>query len=570
MINVYKTLQILILCFSFSVAVYGQIVPYDTLYDQTSTPSGALKVSTHFFEGGFETNYSSIAADDFICDDEWTITKVFALGGFYNGSTNPQQFNVVIYSDYGGSPGSELYSYYNTVDTSELNGFTVLSDEDIVLPAGHYWISVSANTALGNAQWGWKPSVGSYNSEAVWENPSNGFGTGYTNWTPITTVWQGTSEKDFSFALFGINGTPASNPDPANGELAVELDKDIYWNNPENTVSIDVYWGTDPDSLNSIYSGSPISTFDQGQMGYNTDYYWRVDVRDGDGTATGKTWQFSTIQDSSLVLDENFDDFYFPPGGWVVENTGDPLWVKGIGASAFGEGEHSLRARFFSNYPPDSIGNLITYTFEPLTSLDTLYFDHAYAPDHGGHEDQLEIFYSTDSGANWDTLVVLSGGFNGELVTAPKTTFSFIPDPNEWGTLKFGVEEGTNKLKFTAVDAHGNDLYLDNIKIIDSNGEITSIDDFEVPEEFSLEQNYPNPFNPTTKIKFVLPSGVEGLTTLKVYNILGKEIATLLNETKAPGTYKVEFNASDLPSGIYFYKLSSGNFSDTKKMMLLK
>ncbi len=148
-------------------------------------------------------------------------------------------------------------------------------------------------------KWGWEPSSGPYNYEAVWENPGDGFGTGYTTWTPITTVWQGTTETDFSFALFGINGIPASNPDPADGELAVELDKDISWSNPADAVSVEVFWGMDPNNLTSIYSGSPITSFEQGQMDYNTEYFWRVDVNDGDGVATGNTCDFfDNAQDS--------------------------------------------------------------------------------------------------------------------------------------------------------------------------------------------------------------------------------------------------------------------------------
>lgn len=96
-----------------------------------------------------------------------------------------------------------------------------------------------------------------------------------------------------------------------------------------------------------------------------------------------------------------------------------------------------------------------------------------------------------------------------------------------------------------------------------------------IPTEFMLHQNYPNPFNPSTKIKFVIPAIEAGHATslqtkLIVFDILGKEKATLVNETKAPGMYEIEFNASNLPSGIYFYSLSVGNFYETNKMMLLK
>ncbi|MGD8781730.1 MAG: T9SS type A sorting domain-containing protein [Ignavibacteria bacterium] len=95
----------------------------------------------------------------------------------------------------------------------------------------------------------------------------------------------------------------------------------------------------------------------------------------------------------------------------------------------------------------------------------------------------------------------------------------------------------------------------------------------EISADFVLHQNYPNPFNPSTKIKFAIPQDVKyGASTTKliVYDILGREIKTLLNKVMQPGTYEIEFDGSDLPSGIYFYKLSSGNFTETKKMILMK
>ncbi|HMN24239.1 MAG TPA: T9SS type A sorting domain-containing protein [Ignavibacteriaceae bacterium] len=86
--------------------------------------------------------------------------------------------------------------------------------------------------------------------------------------------------------------------------------------------------------------------------------------------------------------------------------------------------------------------------------------------------------------------------------------------------------------------------------------------------EYSLDQNYPNPFNPSTKISYSIKE--EGLVTLKVYDLLGKEIATLVNENKPAGNYDAEFNASQLPSGMYIYKLQSGSFTDVKKMLMTK
>ncbi|OGU45068.1 MAG: hypothetical protein A2000_16865 [Ignavibacteria bacterium GWB2_36_8] len=89
-----------------------------------------------------------------------------------------------------------------------------------------------------------------------------------------------------------------------------------------------------------------------------------------------------------------------------------------------------------------------------------------------------------------------------------------------------------------------------------------------VPNEFSLLQNFPNPFNPSTLISYKLKE--TGNVQLKVYNILGDEIATLVNELKPAGNYEITWQAVNLPSGIYFYRLQAGSFTDTKKMLLLK
>ena len=89
-----------------------------------------------------------------------------------------------------------------------------------------------------------------------------------------------------------------------------------------------------------------------------------------------------------------------------------------------------------------------------------------------------------------------------------------------------------------------------------------------VPTEFVLYQNYPNPFNPSTKISWQSPVGSH--QTLKVYDILGNEVATLVDEYKPAGTYEIEFNAEKYTSGIYFYRLQAGDFFQTRKMILLK
>lgn len=88
------------------------------------------------------------------------------------------------------------------------------------------------------------------------------------------------------------------------------------------------------------------------------------------------------------------------------------------------------------------------------------------------------------------------------------------------------------------------------------------------PESYELFSNYPNPFNPSTTIRYALKGN--GFTTLKIFNIQGKEIATLINEEKPAGIYEINFDGLNLSSGTYFYKLHSGNYSETRKMLLIK
>ncbi len=144
-------------------------------------------------------------------------------------------------------------------------------------------------------------------------------------------------------------------------------------------------------------------------------------------------------------------------------------------------------------------------------------------------------------------------------------------------TLKFNSAWNKDNVKIVAfVQSSSSKEVFQSASITYNELGVTDINDKGiVPEKFILKQNYPNPFNPTTTIQYSIPK-VTGQNfssrqvQLKVYNILGNEVAKLVDENKPAGTYSVNFDASHLTSGIYFYTLSVGNFSDTKKLILLK
>jgi hypothetical protein len=108
-------------------------------------------------------------------------------------------------------------------------------------------------------------------------------------------------------------------------------------------------------------------------------------------------------------------------------------------------------------------------------------------------------------------------------------------------------------------------FYTSNGGFVDVKDELSNV---EIVSDFNLSQNYPNPFNPSTTIWYQIP--VSGLVKLKVYDILGNEITTLVNEYKSPGKYEIQFHAAALPSGVYFYQLTAGVFNSIKKLVVIK
>ena len=154
------------------------------------------------------------------------------------------------------------------------------------------------------------------------------------------------------------------------------------------------------------------------------------------------------------------------------------------------------------------------------------------------------ILESEDGGDNWEVAV--------DSLLGPLNSIS-VKDNYAWAVGTYGLVLRTTNLGVTWIDDEKNKVY---------------------PTEFKLEQNYPNPFNPATKIRYSIPTDIH--VKLKIYDILGREVAKLVNEEKSPGNYEVVFNMQQttnykqLTSGVYFFRLTAGNYTATKKMLLLK
>jgi hypothetical protein len=161
-----------------------------------------------------------------------------------------------------------------------------------------------------------------------------------------------------------------------------------------------------------------------------------------------------------------------------------------------------------------------------------------------GFEIQRTLTPTSERKSLWESV----GFVTGKGTTTEPQNYSFV-DKN--------LQAGTYLYRLKQIDFDGIFEYSNEIEV-----EIVS------PNEFALEQNYPNPFNPSTSIKYALKS--RQFVQIKIYDVLGNEVTTLVNEEKQPGVYEVEFNASELSSGTYIYKLTAGNFSAIRKMLLLK
>jgi len=176
-----------------------------------------------------------------------------------------------------------------------------------------------------------------------------------------------------------------------------------------------------------------------------------------------------------------------------------------------------------------------------------------------------------------DIDIVAVGKIPGELVIYGNTNFTWaktVLANNFYGGTALTVIDfdGDNDLDIIAGASNLGELYWFENQLVSN---VIENKDNSIPKQFHLFQNFPNPFNPSAKIKFTIPSnvilsGAKNLVLLKVYDVLGNEITTLVNEEKPAGSYEVEFNASSLASGLYFYTLQTGNFIQTKKMVLMR
>jgi len=228
----------------------------------------------------------------------------------------------------------------------------------------------------------------------------------------------------------------------------------------------------------------------------------------------GANWEYQTIPTNEYLINVFF---FNGDNGWAVGASGIVLATE-------------------STVPVE----LISFTASANVNSVKLEWSTATETNNSGFE-----VYRSLTGDDFENI----GFVEGKGTTTEETSYSFLDKK---------LRSGIYSYKLVQIDYDGTTSESDIVKV-----EIIA-----QPNGFSLDQNFPNPFNPSTNISFTIPTS--GNTKLRIFNAIGEEIETLVNEIKEAGTYKINFDASNLASGIYYYRLETADFTSMKKMILLK
>lgn len=340
-----------------------------------------------------------------------------------------------------------------------------------------------------------------------------------------------------------VTGSPAAPPVgggqqsfTSNGKLLALIDWGATGTNP-TSISFTFYPGTNP----------------PGSSGFNVNNgYWVITVPDGSSFTYDLTLYYDPAQLGTIPADTNVVICKSENGGAVYS----PFLVYGTGAGQYerNSAQHKIIVHGLTSFSTFALGDnnvpmpveLASFT----SSVDRRNVDLKWSTVSELNNAGFDIERKLTSAQTWSKIGNVSG--HGTVNTVNNYNFQ---DKN--------VETGKYNYRLKQIDNNGNFNYY----------QLSSAVDVGVPSKFDLSQNYPNPFNPTTKINYDLP--FDSKVSIRIFDMTGKEVATVINTAQTAGYYTVQFNASNLASGVYFYNITAegGNaqkFVTTKKMVLVK
>jgi hypothetical protein len=244
-------------------------------------------------------------------------------------------------------------------------------------------------------------------------------------------------------------------------------------------------------------------------------------------------------------VSEGFEGDQFPPPGWTLEYTGSSFWTLFPGASAYSIGSASAIYNIW-DAPAGTTQSLVVSSMGASVSGDSIRFDHAYAS-YTGENDLLIIETSTNGGTTYTTLATLNGGTSGSLVTAPPTMTEFVPTATQWATKRYALPVGTNKVRFMAVSALGNNIYIDNCRIGAQSAVDVGLESIDIPNSIvslprvptvTVQNHGPTPATFVVTL-LISPDGYSSAKTVTA--LAGNEKSTVLFDswTPAVGTHNL-------------------------------
>ena len=354
-------------------------------------------------------------------------------------------------------------------------------------------------------------------------------------------------------------------------------------------ISINGITTNDPETNDDYSTATNLAAFsaagsvtNYGHIGYYTNNH--IDYDD--------YWAVTTTTDGKLVVnitstaDLDVDLYMYDiDGNTIIKSaaaygTTEQLTFDNLAAGKFyirlyrsGYGAYIINAEFTTpSMPTDAEPNNETSTATNIYA-DTRMTGHlGYFANSSNDYDDYYMFTTT---SDWDSLYVRID--SDPTLDVDMYLYNYagtaVASAGSYGTKEilrhYPLTAGTYYIRAYKSSGQGSyGIKFSNNDITDPLTDVKKDETEIIPTSFSLSQNYPNPFNPATTIKYDLPQNSD--VTLKVYDVLGKEVATLVNENEQAGTYTVNFVANNLASGIYFYRINAGSFSQTKKFILMK
>ena len=263
--------------------------------------------------------------------------------------------------------------------------------------------------------------------------------------------------------------------------------------------------------------------------------YWKL--TNGGITSTDLTFNYL---DADVVGDENQYELGRYNGSWaflspiILNTVANTVRINGINSfSDWSLGEPGALPVELTSFTAAIIGNKVKLNWKTETEINNY-----------GFEVERQLGIKGQSSNGWEKIGFVNGNGNSN---SPKN-YSFLDD---------NISSGKFLYRLKQIDNDGQFEYSSVVEI-----------DLGNPTQYSLEQNYPNPFNPNTTIKFSIPRADN--VKIKLFNLLGQEVETIIDETLEAGTHSINFNAQNINSGVYLYKIETGSYVQTRKMTLIK